>query len=1684
MKSTVKPSILYATYGNLSAGELSPNEQHKLSESLNNVKDIENAEQARMFLQLLALLREAETKSIDGLGPDAMATIIGAFAGGDEGVYAADTDLMNARFIFELVQNVDDCKYENVNDCKLNIEFHTKEDKLILAYNELGFQPENVMAITGLGNSTKNHKKARSRKAEEELDQNDLQEIGEKGIGFKSIFGLAQSVNIKSRYFNFSINRDSFFVPVVGNYDDFQYTGNTILELQLDKGMVGELYQFLKKKYNNVEAIVNENPILFLNKLTEIQYFESEKEYFGFRVSRGEENTVYSEVDTTIEFFSSDKRKNKSIEAVRFSHQIEYSVEECRARYGSQEDSMRTHKIIVIAPKKAELIKEGRIYSFFATSEIINAPFIIHAPFRLNSGRTKIDSQSQGAVSTNKWFLRTRNETIALIHAAYERLAQLQKDKIRFYIPVGALVNTGCALYSPNLNRNTILTWNIFEGIDGEFYPAKDLCLLYYKAESDDLIKIHDLLNIKKILANIPFNLITQFERFEIDVYEDIEERLLKSAILYESIAEECCAYIKDFTPEFSLNSVKPGVHRELYLTEQQLCLFSGFTKITEWINSYTFEYLSKGYGNGIRILTDHTSKEKDISDVIAFCESYGDAIDKRFVNFLNRVCYIEKEIKNTIVTSDCVVGKNRLEDFAYIYHTLDPKDRFFYPFLRIEAVSEEIDILCENGENMSDFDFLKLLAGHRMNQKNMLKGQYASILDLIDKAGTSTERFFPEILQNIDDCTYREQPHAVIRFDKVKDDYKLYVEYNEIGFTREQIRAITAIGDSTKKKLLSSTATGEKGVGFKSVFGLCNAVLIESGTVSFRLQADEPTVPKYVKEIAERPGTRMVFTLKAAFAKSVLELLEDETKLIKNCLCLKNLHSLVVNQKELIIKDTENRRKISYDKKCYEFYKYEYSFHITNQLALHQRRKNKDVLQNQKVVYLVSLDEAYQENGVYTTFPTLEEIKVPMIIDMPLQLDTARERIQDGEWNKEIIKQMIVGLGELYPRMAPMFGTSVVKYIPERGKILNHRYSESPNLLRALSTLPIFKSAFSKNYISLSEGVFSREIEYEIFNKYRNELSNDIADKLLEKDEDFFDRIEKLFENYVASRTYDDICDTINCLMTVARRKNINLMEDKEFRERLYDFLAFSRDRTSNKCSMVKKWSIIPVRFQKKTNFVSYSEDIYAPGEGNLDSAKYRILDKSVMSQETFNMIFARISERYLPIKVFSKDVIIAEFFEEIKKCLQTSNETERCYKLQKMYKVEKDLFVETYKSRKDFPIDLVRLETRAGDIRCIKECFVLDDRTSQGCLDKIIVNNEFVELAKLFNVSDLKELDHYTQLPFEVGVKELKELTNCKYLYRKTELFTSLYMSERRSVELLDGEGFFELYKLTDYKVKTRPEQLKQKVTLSNELLKRYTSEINEISLGQAPISFALDFTLAPFEREAVLSEIDAELRLRKSTEKTSRILGLISNCRYSEIGKRELCGIKTEKEIYLVFDYKINSDYDIIEVLKGYLLKVFNTEIAVNRNIHLYTRRGYERITTIVSTNEDVSAARKLLYNLDMTNTEELKDIMCRPILLNGVTFGGYAKTCPLCGAKIATELTGMRIYKTKCEDTIVPIISCSNCYENLRYASRISIDIDKMKEGILSMECLVNDYLWKVEDIVLRLGHRALINKFND
>ncbi|KAI3332562.1 hypothetical protein F4824DRAFT_475026 [Ustulina deusta] len=96
-----------------------------------------------------------------------------------------------ARFIFELLQNADDNTYSKAlgSGAIPYLSFRVHPSYIVIECNEDGFTDKNLAAICSIGKSSKAGAQGY---------------IGEKGIGFKSVFMAASKVHIQSGVFSFS----------------------------------------------------------------------------------------------------------------------------------------------------------------------------------------------------------------------------------------------------------------------------------------------------------------------------------------------------------------------------------------------------------------------------------------------------------------------------------------------------------------------------------------------------------------------------------------------------------------------------------------------------------------------------------------------------------------------------------------------------------------------------------------------------------------------------------------------------------------------------------------------------------------------------------------------------------------------------------------------------------------------------------------------------------------------------------------------------------------------------------------------------------------------------------------------------------------------------------------------------------------------------------------------------------------------------------------------------------------------------------------------------------------------------------------------------------------------------------------------------------------------------------------
>lgn len=172
----------------------------RLRSELESIKDgeLQGAEEHKQYLELLRRFRIIVKKFTDLNGKNFLKTIKDLLGVGASGMYSSEL-----RFLYELIQNVDDCEYADPANAKLDIncDFYHGDGKITFEYNEKGFTPFNVFAITGIAEQAKN------------LDPEKI-EIGEKGLGFKTVFGLADSVLIQSGFFSFKLSAEDVTCPI------------------------------------------------------------------------------------------------------------------------------------------------------------------------------------------------------------------------------------------------------------------------------------------------------------------------------------------------------------------------------------------------------------------------------------------------------------------------------------------------------------------------------------------------------------------------------------------------------------------------------------------------------------------------------------------------------------------------------------------------------------------------------------------------------------------------------------------------------------------------------------------------------------------------------------------------------------------------------------------------------------------------------------------------------------------------------------------------------------------------------------------------------------------------------------------------------------------------------------------------------------------------------------------------------------------------------------------------------------------------------------------------------------------------------------------------------------------------------------------------------------------------------
>ena len=1405
----------------INSGDISSNQIKKIYSLLDSMEpsELTTIEDHKNYIEILRKFRQVNLETMRFMGKKFVQTLESLLSVGEDGVYSN-----NYRFIYELIQNVDDCDYEDVNNCNLDIHFkyNTDPGRIVLTYNELGFTPKNVFAITGIAEASKNINAGKI-------------EIGEKGIGFKSVFGIADKVYIESGMFSFSLSKENFTVPEPC-YENFEPVKGTRMTLEMPSAKCKEVYRALVDQYLKKDAVLNKNPVLFLNKLTHLKLYFDGFRYLEFNVERKEpvhrngllvEKEVMLSVNMEDSVNGIDKKYKSEIICNRYTMPLIYGEKECQSRYGMDTAfTERKHNLVAVFPVITEELKEyrGVMYSFLPTQIKLNAPVILHVPYKLDGSREFVDPQSN-----NKWFSYTTEKLVGFVKNVYSDLAHVLHEEVVKYIP-SANKNlfkndnekVDC-LCIASLNGHSLCREKLFYTTDQTFDASDNIVAFSTKDNITEPEKVYRLLGITDKRLFIPPKDI-DMKHYDVAIINDVPANLFKRAMERDDLFDEVINLLqknyRDLRYEELINRCG-----SISLTQMHLM---GISKNRQLMRSF-LRVFNKSIKNETTysVIVDDKSLHYDTKFLNGLKQLIKEAdLDRSFIKYLNnidyRICFLKEcktdfyiAAKNAIVLSK----STPLSSFSKIVDEYDPRGTFSAT-LKLRQASAKLNMA---DDSLSNEDYLKLLRGIRRSLVDVFgEKTYKDYVGLINKAGSDSNRFLNELLQNADDCSYSSE--LVPTFSFHVEGGVLLVSYNEEGFTKENVRSITAIGESTKRNLLSGkTVIGEKGIGFKTVFGVARSVEIHSNGFHFVLKDQTPTIPDSCKEIAAESGTTMRFELK----KSINGLLSKE-HILKLCMCLRNLKCLEIQNYKISIEDNDKQREIRIGNDKYVFEKIEYAFILDDSNAVFERTANRgQISEKQKVVlYVPKTPGKFREFHVYTGLPLDIRSKVPLIIDAPFDLNTSREGILENKWNdivRENVYKSIVSLMTLHAGD----GLDVFRYVGFKSnknikswenfdnKYINH--FEFKELLRKSSLVKVI--GVEK---PVSPGKECKIIPEFAISRIKIDGHGKECFGGLIIDTQGKSQYGQLLEELGCRKAHS--IEIFNYLNTVVK----DSIDDKTFRDQVYAYLAGNQGNYAlpDIGQNVMKLPIIPVKTNSGTIYICYNKEIYTH-ENQVSQEGYYILDEKVMSYEMFTKIF----KNWGKISVLNDDTLFARYQNKLKELIEGPRPNrEKAILLLDEFNTNHDMLNKCIAMLKGM-LSKIPMEMEDGSIKAGNKFINEDNLFFAGDLLKsLIVSSRYRKLAEALECRSIRSL-HFDDIDIEI-----EDITDDDIEDLQTEQIDNCFRNYAEIITNLVNEGLISdeqiiKYELgfagASYKATTNYEEFPEQLVKNISKLKEHISQ-----------------------------------------------------------------------------------------------------------------------------------------------------------------------------------------------------------------------------------------------------------------
>lgn len=1214
---------LQSDYGKVDCRDLGSRKLEQLRDGLKEVvsAEIVTADSGREFIELLKKFRKAVAEN-DKLHGDNYPQLLNSLLSvGEDGLYSN-----SLRFIFELIQNVDDCDYKDSSDCKLDMRFDFENDEIILTYNEIGFTPFNVFAITGIAEAAKNVSSEKNQ-------------IGEKGIGFKSVFGVANKVWIRSGWFSFELHKENFTIPVP-IYKNFEFCNGTQMTLYVP-GKAKQIYKEIKGQYCKRDALFSRNPLLFLNKLTSLKFYFDTFRSMEFHVSRTENEDfetfkIERDIDISVDLRDyengSEVKVREIIHCTRYTYYVTFSKMACRARYGEKtqvgQENGKAMILSVVVPDTDYIttVGNGALYSFLPTQLKLNVPIVCHVPFKLDASREFVDPQDN-----NLWFKEASNYLSELIEKVYLDYCHKVKENIVRYLPDKNkslfAINNGkeeCLTEQKCFNGAHYLDLPIFYTVDNNYKKSDEIFCFSESENIDEPEKVYRLMENQNslFLSPIPVG------RFSIKIATGIKRQMFKQALNPGIKSSAILDYLDSVNYDYPENLIRE--FEPINITQAQLENIIKHKRLLKALRTISSNDIKNNKRFKLEITDGNFQAISDLFDDEFEMSDIPEAA-KKYLSYCNNKCLCLDEKDDFFLPCHNVLllsANNPLSSFASFCYVIDEKDTFSI-LIKMREASKELDHY-ENGD-CSDEEYLRRLCNIRKIIKESLgKDGYRSYLDIILKSGTDRSRFIQELLQNADDCLYDQE--VTPTFSLSINENTIITEYNEIGFTRANIRSITAIGESTKNKLLSNNnkSIGEKGVGFKTIFAISSKITIHSGNYHFSLSDKEPTIPRVINDagVDSVSGTKMEIELKGGEAFPTYK----EKDILELCLCLRNLKKLTIGKHNVTINDTDDKRTITIGSRNYVFKCFHHDFTIVDEATLEERMNWSRVISaDQQIVFFVpefSIEKNYYF-PLYCGLPTKHKIRIPIAIDAPFSLTTSREEIETegSKWNNIIRREIYAGLIDVidslkkderskvfrFLRFIPRFQGAVRVYVNET---FDNRYLNEYDFLAQLQRKEIIPTYNNDVFAVPIQHTAYRFPEAAIYiirklslSKYEGIDSSSVIDK--------------------ETGDYDSVLNAFACedakystVLPIIFKYAERFIRDEGFRTALYEYLEkanneFIVQTHDEYIYKIKDLKIIPVYGIESgaTEYISWKEDsIFVKPSSTRSEDNYYVLNEKLL--------------------------------------------------------------------------------------------------------------------------------------------------------------------------------------------------------------------------------------------------------------------------------------------------------------------------------------------------------------------------------------------------------------------------------------------------------------------------------------